>query len=515
MDGDARALTAKYLSADKADTAFRANQVYWDRVLDAPKIETPDPDLDVLVNYWFKYQGVNLSWWNRNTGYCYFGIYNFGIRDACQDAAARLPRDPAWVRQLIKERIMVWQFEEGDWAHGGNFLTGDGTRTFHSDDPVNPAFILAKYVRETGDYSILEEVTPYVHTGGSKTDTVYGHIVRGLDFFFDHFSERGLPLIMKADWNDALDQVGNGRKGESIMLAGWAIICIREFYTCMEYMQDQARLERYRGRLAQLAETMNAVAWDGEWYHRATHDSGFVIGSKDNKYGRIWGNPNYFAIIAGVANAERTKKILASFERYLDHEIGCYGFYPPLGEPDARYGIISRFAPGTKENGSFFGHSSRWRIWAECFTGRGDRAYEVLRKMSPITRHEADPDLYRIEPYVACQFIYAPESGHPGEGSHSWATGTAAWTLSLVWEWILGVRPEVDGLRIDPCLPSHWTHARMTRPYRGAIYEFEFAKPAGICKGPIKILLDSHALEGNLLRPQGDGKTHRVQVTIG
>ena len=186
-----------------------------------------------------------------------------------------------------------------------------------------------------------------------------------------------------------------------------------------------------------------------------------------------------------------------------------------LGEPDARYGIISRFAPGTKENGSFFGHSSRWRIWAECFTGRGDKAYEVLRKMSPITRHEADPDLYRIEPYVACQFIYAPESGHPGEGSHSWATGTAAWTLSLVWEWILGVRPEVDGLRIDPCLPSHWTHARMTRPYRGAIYEFEFAKPAGICKGPIKILLDSLALEGNLLRPQGDGKTHRVQVTIG
>ncbi len=511
---DAGDLTAKYLSPWQAGVAFENLQAYWSRVVSSPSIETPDHDLDVLVNSWFKYQAINLAWWDRSTGYFNSDIYNFGVRDACLDAVCRLPQEPEWVRESLVKRIMIWQFEEGDYAQGGNFFGGSGIRTSHSDGPINTALILSRYVRETGDFSVLEEVTPYAHRDGKKSDTIYQHVINGLEFFFNQFSKRKLPLILQADWNDALDQMGNQGKGDSVMLACWAIYCIRQFFPCMEFMKDLDRLKRYRRKLDTLADTINRLAWDGDWYHRAMHDSGWILGSKNNQYGKIWTNPNVFAIVSGVANEGRTERIFRSFEKYLDHEFGSYIFHPPFAEPDERAGTISRLAPGAKENGSIFGPSSRWRIWAECFGGRGDKAYEILHKMSPITRHEADPDLYRVEPYVACQFIYGPESSRSGEGSHSWATETAAWTLVAVWEWILGVRPELDGLLIDPCLPSAWTGAKINRRYRGASYEIEIEKPLGICKGEVTLYLDGDKLSTNFIPPRNDGRLHRVKAVI-
>ncbi len=516
---DASALTSRYLSVAHADAAFENLNAYWRRVLEYPRVETPDEDLNTLVNYWFKYQGAVLAWWNRNVGYCYFGIYNYGVRDACQDAVSRLPQDAASVRDLILKKIFIWQFEGGDWAHGGNFVSQTGTRTFHSDDPLNPCFIVARYLRETADFSILDERTPFVRPEGGfteRTATIYEHCISSLDFFWTQFSARGLPLILKADWNDALDQMGNRRQGESVMNAGWAVICIEDFYRAMEAKGDTTRLADYRARVAALKEAVNRLCWDGEWYWRASHDDGWITGRRDEvEGGRLYANPNSFAIVAGIANAERTASIVRAFERKLDTPWGSYCFHPPFPEPDARVGIISRFQPGTKENGSLQGHNSRWRIWAECAAGRGDKAYEILKTMLPTTRHESDPELYRIEPYVACQFIYAAESGRPGEGSHSWATGTACWTLLNVWEHLFGVVPDLDGLHVNPCLPSAWTRARMTRPFRGALYEIEIEKPAGLCRGHVEIELDGRLLEGNIIPPPATpGERHRARVRI-
>ncbi|MCC5828379.1 MAG: hypothetical protein JJU36_02930 [Phycisphaeraceae bacterium] len=511
---NAKNLTGKYLTVAKAKKALDNCKAYWENVCSTPHIETPDNDFDCLINYWFKYQGANLSWWNRNTGYCYFGIYNFGVRDACQDTASRLPQDPKWVRDHIVKRIMIWQFEDGDYAHGGNFVSMTGTRTFHSDDPINPLFILARYVRETGDFSILKEKTEYAHTNGKKKDTVYAHIIKGMDYFFRMFSKRGLPLILKADWNDALDQVGNQKKGDSVMLGFWAIYCLEQFYPCMEHMKDTRKLGEFKRRLTRLKKVLNEVTWDGNWYQRAMHDDGTLLGTRSSKYGKIWANPNSFAIVSDVAPPDRVRKILKSFDKYLDHELGSYTFFPPFAEPEPRAGIISRFYPGTKENGAIFGHSSRWRIWAECHAGRGDKAYEIFDKMSPIRRHEADPELYRIEPYAACQFIYAPESGRPGEGSHSWATGTACWSLINAWEHILGVTAELDGLKINPCLPSKWTWAKMTRDYRGDRYLIEIRKKPGIQKGRVKIELDGEPIKGQVIPPCNDGRVHTVIVNV-
>jgi cellobiose phosphorylase len=298
------------------------------------------------------------------------------------------------------------------------------------------------------------------------------------------------------------------------MLAGWAVYCIEQFYTCIQYMQDHDKLAEYRARIDRLKRVVNEVGWDGDWYQRAMHDDGWMLGTRSNTYGKIWSNPNSFAIVSGIADEQRRARIFTSFEKYLDHELGGYTFYPPFAEPQPRCGVISRFAPGTKENGSIFGHSSRWRFWAECHGGRGDQAYQLLHKMLPTTRHEADADRYRVEPYAACQFIYGPETDRPGEGSHSWATGTACWTLLNIWEHLLGVRPEVAGLRIDPCLPSHWTRARMTRDFRGATYRIEIHKPTGICKGSVQVELDGQPLAENLIPPQGDANVHEVKVVI-
>ncbi|MCC5808359.1 MAG: hypothetical protein JJU00_18675 [Opitutales bacterium] len=521
-NGKVSELTSKYGTVEQAKAAFANNQAYWKKVVSTPQVRTPDEDLNLMVNLWFKYQGSNLSWWNRNTGYCYFGIYNFGVRDACQDAVSRLPQDPAWVRSLIKEKIMIWQFDGGDYAHGGNFVSMQGTRTFHSDDPLNPLFILGHYVRETGDFSILKEKTPWVDpetciSGRSKKPdaTIYEHAIAGMEFFWSQFSERGLPLILKADWNDALDQMGNKGKGESSMLSGWAVICLRLFYDCMEHMGDHERLAEYKKREADLIAKTNELCWDGDWYWRGTHDSGWILGSKENKEGgMIFTNPNAFAIVAGMSTEERNKKIFAAFDKYLDTEHGSYCFYPPFPKPEPRAGIISRFAPGTKENGSLQGHNSRWRVWAEFKGGRGDKGYEVLKKMLPCVRHEADPDLYRIEPYVAPQFTYAPESDRPGEGSHAWATGTACWTLLNVQQHMLGVEPEIGGLRIDPCMPSDWEWSEMSRDFRGARYEIRIEKPKGICKGKLTVEVDGKPIEGNLVPPQAEGSTCKVLVRM-
>lgn len=521
--GNVSDLTSKYGTVEQADAAFANTKAYWKQVVSTPMVKTPDPDLDRMVNIWFKYQGANLSWWNRNTGYCYFGIYNYGVRDACQDAVSRLPQDPQWVRKLIKDRIMIWQFDEGDYAHGGNFVSMQGSRTFHSDDPLNPLFILGHYVRETGDFSILEEKTPWVDpetciSGRSqKPDaTIYEHLIAGMEFFWSQFSDRGLPLILKADWNDALDQLGNDRTGESSMLVGWALICLDLFYPCMEQMGDTKRLADYKRRAADMKDKMNELCWDGDWYWRGTHDSGWVLGSKSNTQGgMIFTNPNAFAIVAGIADKQRTEKILSAYDRYIDTERGSYCFYPPFSEPEPRAGIISRFAPGTKENGSLQGHNSRWRIWAEFAAGRGDVGYNVIKKMLPDTRHEADPDTYLIEPYVAPQFTYADESDRPGEGSHAWATGTACWTLLNVQQHMLGVTPELGGLRIDPCLPSDWEWSEMIRDFRGATYHIRIEKPKGICKGDVRIHLDGVPIEGNLVPVREAGDQVDVKVILG
>ncbi len=507
-------LTRKFLSVAKARKALKRRIAWWDRVLEGPRVETPDADLNRWCNVWLRYQAGNLAWWSRNVGYCYMGIYGYGTRDECQDLIAHLPSDPAHVRQHILERLAVWMYEDGRVVHSSSQTTGRGDFTNHSDDPVNLMFIVSKYVRETSDWAVLDEQVPYYDSGG-RTGTLYEHCMRGWRRFFSQFSDRGLPLMLSADWNDALDQAGHRGRGESHMLPGWAAYLLRMFIPIARRYgrkRDAAWLTR---KLSAMVRAMNEHAWDGRWYTRGTADDGTVLGSRRSKQATIWANPQTWAILGGIADEERTRKCLAAMDEHLTVANGSLTFWPAFTEPDKHYGVISRFAPGVKENGAVFSHNLAWRLLAETRCGRGDVAWSILKSNLPTTLAAADPDLYKVEPYVQRQYTYAPMSQACGEGSHSWATGAAMWTWHVVLEGVLGVRPELDGLRIDPCFPSEWREARVERRWRGSEYEITIRNPDGVQQGVKEVRLDGEALEEDLVPPPAESGRHTVEVTMG
>jgi cellobiose phosphorylase len=511
---DASALTKKYLTVAKAKRELARRKAWWAGVLESPRIETPDGDLNRWANIWLRYQAGNLAWWSRNVGYCYMGIYGYGTRDECQDLIAHLPSDPAHVRRTILERLACWMYEDGRVVHSSSQTTRRGDFTNHSDDPTNLQFIVSKYVRETGDFHILREDVPYYES--QDHGDLFEHCMRGWQRFFNQFSERGLPLILSADWNDAFDQAGHRGRGESVMLAGWASYVLNLFLPVCDW-HGFGEISRWlRQRQEAMIEAVNRCAWDGEWYVRAFHDDGTPLGTRAAGEGRLWANAQTWCILGGIADAERTAKCLASMDKYLNVSKGSLAFWPAFTKPDPRYGVISRFAPGVKENGAVFTHNLMWRLVAETHCGRGNVAWKLLKSNLPTTLAAQDPDLYQVEPYVQRQFTYAPMSQRYGEGSHSWATGGAMWNWHVVLEGFLGIQPELEGLRLDPCFPSEWREARVLRRWRGGEYEIRIHNPDGVEKGVRAVLLDGQPLRGNLLPvPQEKGERHRVEVVMG
>jgi cellobiose phosphorylase len=442
------------------------------------------------------------------------GIYGYGTRDECQDLIAHLPGDPAHVRQWILKRLAVWMFEDGRVVHSSSQTTQRGDFTNHSDDPVNLMFIVSKYIRETGDFSVLDETVPYYESGG-KTGSLWEHCMRGWQRFFSQFSPRGLPLMLLADWNDALENAGRAGRGESHMLPGWAAYILRMFIPIAERYGRTRDAAFLRHKLDAMVEAMNKYAWDGQWYTRGTADDGTVLGTRGAREARLWANPQSWAILGGIADPRRTRKCLRSMDRYLTVSKGSLTFWPAFTEPDLHYGCISRFAPGVKENGAVFSHNQAWRLLAETHCGRGDVAWRILKSNLPTTLAAEDPALYKVEPYVQRQYTYAPMSQCYGEGSHSWATGAAMWTWHVVLEGFLGVQPELDGLRLDPCFPRKWREARVWRRWRGSEYEITIRNPRGVEKGVREVRLDGRALPDNLLPvPRAPGK-HQVEVVMG
>ncbi len=510
-------LKKKYLVVAKARKALQARVAYWDRMLESPTVETPDGDLNRWCNIWLRYQAGNLAWWSRNVGYCYMGIYGYGTRDECQDLIAHLPGDPAHVRRWILERLAVWMYEDGRVVHSSSQTTRSGTFTNHADDPVNLMFIVSKYIRETADWAVLDESVSYYESGG-KTGSLYEHCMRGWRRFFRRFSKRGLPLMLQADWNDAFDQAGHKGRGESIMLAGWASYILDMFIPIARRYgkrKDAAQLKR---KQTVMKKAVNRYGWDrkGEYYIRATHDDGTRLGASTEAEGKIWANAQSWSILGGIADEARTQKCLAAMDKNLTVSKGSLTFWPAFTEPDKHYGVISRFAPGVKENGAVFSHNLMWRLMAETRCGRGDVAWSILSSNLPTRLAAEDPDLYKVEPYVQRQYTYAPMSQCYGEGSHSWATGAAMWNWHVVLEGILGVVPELDGLRLDPCLPSTWKKARLVRRWRGSEFDIRVRNPHGVQKGVVEVRIDGESQGAdNLLKPPAKKGRHTVEVVMG
>ncbi|HHV61310.1 MAG TPA: glycosyl transferase family 36 [Firmicutes bacterium] len=483
---------------------------FWDNYLNRVVVSTPDPDFDLSVNIWNKYQSWVTFNWSRMSSYYIGGGSMFGLRDTSQDLLGVLPNDPSLAKAKLRE-VLRHQFRDGGTLHNWDPITDTGPRTGHSDDALWLVLATAEYLKETGDLNFLEELVPYYD---GTEGTVFDHLRKSIEFTIFHTSPRGIPLMLAGDWNDGLDQVGEEGKGESVMTAEFLCWMLKEMIDICELRGDQGLMQDYKTQRDKLIAKINELCWDGAWYARGTTDEGELFGSSRNKYGRIYLNAQSWAVLSGAAPPERALECMEAARKHLDTRYGPAIFLPAYAEPDPHIGIITMFSPGVKENGTIFNHPVCWAIIAEAILGRGERAYDLFKRSSFITRGK-DPDTYKVEPYIYCEYIYGPDSKFFGQGEFSWTTGTAAWMLKACLDWILGIRPEYRGLRVDPVIPPDWDRFTVRRPFRKATYDIEVVNPERVSRGVKQVTMDSKLLDSNLLPPLSDGKIHKVQVVMG
>lgn len=505
---DAHDLIARYTSVEASDAAFQAVGAFWSRFLDGEQVETPDDALNFMTNIWAKYQAISCRLWGKSALYQVSAGY--GFRDQLQDSQIFLVGDPAFARkQLLMHAAQ--QFIEGDVLHWWFSLRGGGPRTNCSDDLLWLPFILHSYLQETGDHALLDEPIPYLN---APAEPLYDHCKRAIERSFSRFSPRGVPLMGDHDWNDGLSAVGTLLKGESFWVAEFLYMILGSFAPLARGRGD----ERFAGRCDVVRDSLKAAlnqhGWDGEWYLQATTDDGLLLGSHENEEGKIFLMPNIWAVISGAATDERGDTAMGSVTRYLLEDYGTLLNYPAFTHPRPDIGYVTRYAPGLRENGGVYTHAATWSVWAYALAGQPELAYEAYRRICPPNR-SADIDTYKAEPYVTPGNIDGPLSEYYGRGGWTWYTGSAQWIHRVATHWILGVRPQADGLLVEPSIPAKWDGYKVTRTFRGAVYVIEVSNPQHVNGGVRSVSVDGQTYESNLLPVFADGKRHAVHIVLG
>lgn len=386
------------------------------------------------------------------------------------------------------------------------------------------------YVKETGDFSILDEPVAFDNQPGSEVPLLE-HLRVSFNHVIDNLGPHGLPLIGRADWNDCLnlncfstdpnesfqttENRAEGSKAESLMIAGQFVIYGRDYAALCRRLGHDTEADRAMRYVDAMVEAVKAHGWDGEWYLRAYDYFGRKVGSSENKEGKIFVESQGWCTMAGIGLEEgMVAKSLDSVKKYLDCDHGIVLNNPAFTEYVVDYGEISTYPAGYKENAGIFAHNNPWVIIGETVLGRGDRAWEYYRKICPAYVEEHS-DLHKVEPYVYCQMTAGKDAARPGEAKNSWLTGTAAWNWYAITQFILGIRPDYDGLVIDPCVPSQWDGFKVTRRFRGAVYDIEVANPSHVSRGVASVTIDGNPVDGNRLPVFPAGSRHRVEVILG
>lgn len=499
----------EFNSLEKAEEALEKTKKFWERTLDGLSIETPDTAMDFMTNTWLKYQAVSSRIWGR-TGY-YQGGGAFGFRDQLQDSQIFLPLDPKRTIAQI-ELHGAHQYADGTAIHWWQNLAPEASSSHHSDNLLWLPFVLINYLKETADFSCLTRQIPFAKS--DEKASLYEHCKRAILKVMSRMSPRGLPLIGEGDWNDGLNACGREWKGESVWLGIFFHGILNEFSRAAQSQNDSGFADQIRQEAARLKGVLNTTGWDGQWYWGATTDNGKILGSQQSKEAKIFLNPQTWALIYDVADANRAKIVKQNMEKQLFKDYGPLLLYPAYKIPDIDVGYLTRYPAGMRENGGLYTHAGVWGIWAECVAKDGAKAYETYQRISPVLRGK-DPKKYVSEPYVLPGNVDGPESPNYGRGGWTWYTGSAAWYFRITTEWILGVRPDYEGLVIDPCIPKHWDGFQMTRKFRGDIYHVTVKNPKHCSFGIKEIKVDGLVISGNTIKPFGDGKIHQVEVTMG
>ncbi|MGQ1890337.1 GH36-type glycosyl hydrolase domain-containing protein [Thermophagus sp. OGC60D27] len=527
----ARTLIQKYDSIQKVDRAFEALKDYWVALLDGFVLESGDEKLDRMVNIWNQYQCMVTFNLSRSASYFEVGIgRGMGFRDSNQDLIGFVHQIPERARERIID-IASTQFEDGGAYHQYQPLTKRGNDAIggnFNDDPLWLILSTSEYIKETGDYSILDEMVPF-DNDESLAKPHFEHLKASFYHVVNNLGPHGLPLIGRADWNDCLNlncfstdpnesfqTTGNktGGKAESLMIAGLFVVYGREFVTLCRRIgkeQDAKEAQKY---VDEMVEAVKHYGWDGEWFLRAYDYYGRKVGSKENEEGKIFIESQGWCGMAQIGKEEGLiEKALDSVKERLDCKYGIVLNNPAFTKYLIEYGEISSYPEGYKENAGIFCHNNPWIMIAETMIGRGEYAWNYYKKICPAYLEDIS-DLHRTEPYVYAQMIAGKDASKPGEAKNSWLTGTAAWNYYAVTRYILGIRPEYDGLRIDPCIPPDWKGFNVKRKLRGTTFYIKVENPKSVSKGVVKVVLDGKVIDQNLINTF-DGGRHEVLVIMG
>jgi cellobiose phosphorylase len=533
----------RWLNPQTVREGFADLKSYWDAKLDVLRVDTPDTDSNRMVSIWNAYQCMVTFNLSRSVSSYETGISRgMGFRDSCQDLLGAAQLAPERSRQRILD-LAATQFASGGAFHQYQPLTKTGNDAIGSgfnDDPLWLVLGVAAYLKETGDTTILDETIKFSDAGEA---TLYGHLEQSVQYTLDRIGPHGLPLIGRADWNDCLnlncfsDTPGEsfqttenqpGGVAESVFIAGLFTLAARELAGIAALTGRAAEAEAYRADAEKMAAATTEHGWDGEWFLRAYDHFGAPVGSSRSAEGQIFIEPQGMCIMGGIgltrpeadaadsSSPTLAERVLTSVRERLATPHGIMLLQPAFTTYHIELGEISSYPPGYKENASVFCHTNPWVMIASAMTGDGDAAFDYYRRINPSAR-EALGETHRCEPYVYAQMIAGRDAPTHGEAKNSWLTGTAAWNFVAITQWILGIRPELDGLRIDPVIPSAWPGFTATRRFRGATYEITVRRAGTLDSGLAEgagTRVNGEQIAGTLLPLAESGETVLVEVIL-
>jgi len=514
--------------SEAARQALNKVHEYWQKALGVIQIKTPDAALNMLANGWLNYQTLSSRIWGKSGFYQSGGA--FGFRDQLQDVLSLMHSQP----QLVKSQILLCasrQFKEGDVQHWWHPPAGRGVRTTCSDDFLWLPFVTSRYVNATGDKAILDEQIHFLEgrllnegeesyydlpIRSDASAGLFEHCVRSIEHALQ-FGVHGLPFIGSGDWNDGMDKVGSGGKGESVWLAFFLYDILLRFAQIAVLKNDEAFAKKCKEEAEKLRINIRQNAWDGEWYRRAYFDDGTPLGSHENEECKIDSIAQSWSVLSKAGDADRTILAMQSADKHLVRkEDGLIQlFNPPFDKSDLNPGYIKGYVPGVRENGGQYTHAAIWLVMAFAEIGNRKRTWELLQMINPLNRgnNEEKIGIYKTEPYVIAADVYA-EPMHKGRGGWTWYTGSAGWMYQLIIDSFIGLKREADTLKFTPCIPQEWQNFEINYRFVDSNYHIQFIQSASEVEKTMKVFLDEAEQENGIVPLINDGKAHEVKIEL-